>query len=776
MSIHETALKKTGDPCSAAKGLDERRLPALIIILASFIICGWKIIFRGEVLFFSDVVSFFYPCYRYYSAAILNGEFPFWNPLVSCGVPYAADINKGSFYPLNFIHIVLPSLRTITWMAFFHFGIGAAGVYFFVRKLGVRSVYAAVSGLAFSAVMPMDPAMSSAGAWMGFVLLALYKGVNENFTRGLLLGSVCLSLSLLGGDIHVTFFVLLVSGIFALSQIFTVNRDGAYARLRPVLLFSLIIIFGFALSMIQLLPAFEHSQLSSRPAKSFEYSASSSMTPQALTGLVVPGLWRGWNWRGRLEPAIPAAVLIIILLAAGAIKSCARTRTFMIIAVFSILLALGKYSPVYYLAWRIIPGFCIFRGAIEYLFLMHSALAVFVGLGLEYLTRRKISLKPVVILLVISSAVLLLSIALYCSGMYINLLPAAVKARLGDKFVHVPFEALCSRMLFVTLCLVAVLFLRADCAKRRTFGALLLSLAMIIEIGVGYSMLKPTPKFRTMPAEITDPESSSFAARMKEESVKRIARIDMDLVGVWVDIINGEPENRNRQKLAARLDCIADNENLKYGIAAIDGYNTFQLKSYTDFLGRCGLVKAKDSPVRLFLNSVDYKWFAFLGVSHVVAGVDENNATHVVGPVEAVNEVEKIKLYKMPMNATHGAIIRASEFENDKLPEILTGASLMNTEIRPNSTRYKCVSPEKAILVVPETYYPGWTVAVNGKGAEILEWNGVFRAVEIPEGECKVEFVFRPAKIYFGGMISLLTCFILTGLYFFKGRTPVEKP
>lgn len=74
----------------------------------------------------------------------------------------------------------------------------------------------------------------------------------------------------------------------------------------------------------------------------------------------VPGTWGGLK---------PIAALLL-LAAAGA------------------LLALGAYNPLYYLLWRFVPGFDLFRGPARWLALFALAVALLAGIGLDRLKRE----------------------------------------------------------------------------------------------------------------------------------------------------------------------------------------------------------------------------------------------------------------------------------------------------------------------------------------------------------------------------------------------------
>jgi hypothetical protein len=59
-----------------------------------------------------------------------------------------------------------------------------------------------------------------------------------------------------------------------------------------------------------------------------------------------------------------------------------------------------------------------------------------------------------------------------------------------------------------------------------------------------------------------------------------------------------------------------------------------------------------------------------------------------------------------------------------------------------------------AILVLCDSYYPGWRAEVDGAKTEILKADYVFRAVPLPRGNHKIVFSFRPPIFFAGALIS----------------------
>jgi uncharacterized membrane protein YfhO len=59
------------------------------------------------------------------------------------------------------------------------------------------------------------------------------------------------------------------------------------------------------------------------------------------------------------------------------------------------------------------------------------------------------------------------------------------------------------------------------------------------------------------------------------------------------------------------------------------------------------------------------------------------------------------------------------------------------------------------MLVLSDTYYPGWKAYVDGKTVSIHEVNFVMRGILVPVGAHEIEFRYRPGSFYAGAAMSV---------------------
>jgi uncharacterized membrane protein YfhO len=63
---------------------------------------------------------------------------------------------------------------------------------------------------------------------------------------------------------------------------------------------------------------------------------------------------------------------------------------------------------------------------------------------------------------------------------------------------------------------------------------------------------------------------------------------------------------------------------------------------------------------------------------------------------------------------------------------------------------------EKTLLVLNDTYFPGWKAFADGKRTKIYRADYTFRAIPLNAGTHTVEFVYDPLSFKLGAAISIL--------------------
>ena len=79
----------------------------------------------------------------------------------------------------------------------------------------------------------------------------------------------------------------------------------------------------------------------------------------------------------------------------------------------------------------------------------------------------------------------------------------------------------------------------------------------------------------------------------------------------------------------------------------------------------------------------------------------------------------------------------------------------------PNNVQIHVNQNDPSILILTDTFYPGWHAYVDGEESEIMRANGLVRAVFVPSGSHVVEFTFLPQSFIYGVLISVISVVLL---------------
>ena len=87
----------------------------------------------------------------------------------------------------------------------------------------------------------------------------------------------------------------------------------------------------------------------------------------------------------------------------------------------------------------------------------------------------------------------------------------------------------------------------------------------------------------------------------------------------------------------------------------------------------------------------------------------------------------------------------------------------------PDHAELRVIRDTPGYLVLRRTFFPGWEARVDGMSAPVLRADYAFCAVELPAGESKIEFSYRPGPFRLGLWIASLAP-LLVGLSFWLTR------
>jgi len=77
-------------------------------------------------------------------------------------------------------------------------------------------------------------------------------------------------------------------------------------------------------------------------------------------------------------------------------------------------------------------------------------------------------------------------------------------------------------------------------------------------------------------------------------------------------------------------------------------------------------------------------------------------------------------------------------------------------EIAPAQLTLEASANCRSLLVVADTYFPGWVAEVDGRKTEITQVHRALRGIMIENGTHQVRMVYRPWTVWCGALLTLL--------------------
>ncbi len=437
--LYDKTASRFSLPVSRSLLLASRFTPFLGL-LALVLIFFNKMAFSNLILARGDTFLYFYPYWQAAAAALRNGRIPLWNPDLFMGAPFLANSQAGFFYPLNWpVWLLLPTPYAVSASILVHLIIAGWGTYLAARRVLLLSrsgafltaVLFALGGYLTAQVEHINQLQGL--AWLPWFFVAVgglktarLKTARLETTRletarletarlettrlettrletgdwGLMLCrgtavALLFSLQLLAGHTQTAFITGVGVLIFvAASGKWRATRSPLPAPRSPHPAFCFLLrafpllsgaLLAVLLTAVQLLPTLELARHSSRQGGlAFNEVLSFSLHPLLLGRSLLPAY--GQSLFSEYAAFLPLAALILAVIGAWQWRRQPAVRPFLVMTILAFLLALGRFTPLYWLLARL-PGFDLFRVPARWLALYALGMAMLAGVGGEAMRR-----------------------------------------------------------------------------------------------------------------------------------------------------------------------------------------------------------------------------------------------------------------------------------------------------------------------------------------------------------------------------------------------------
>jgi hypothetical protein len=390
---------------------------AAALLLLFVLLLFAPLLFTNRVLATGDILDYVYPHRSYAAEALRNGRIPFWNPYLFMGVPFLANPQSAVLYPLHWPLSWLPVTAQVYWSAALHLWILGVGGYALQRRWGngwpaglVTGLLLAGSGLLGGMLGHLN--QINGAAWLPWVLLGVEASRLASGWRPALLGAAAIALAttlmLLAGHTQTLYIVLFGCGLWAALPLLLwswrrlrrkdplVAQDSWAGALRPLAMLAAGVATGTLMAMPQLLPVLELSGLGLRSGGLAWLDATSfSLKPLQLPFTLLPtyglvSLEAIFQTPAYTEFIAYIGVAGLALAALGIWKGSGPARLCgVLLLAGGLVLAAGRWSPLYLALFQVAPGFDLFRAPARWLLLYTMGAALLAGGGVQWLLGRR---------------------------------------------------------------------------------------------------------------------------------------------------------------------------------------------------------------------------------------------------------------------------------------------------------------------------------------------------------------------------------------------------
>jgi len=673
-----------------------------------------------------------YPEFHYGFGRLRDGAIPLWNETQHCGAPFLANPATGLFQPLNAVFLFLPTALAMAWHASLCLGLMGTGFALFARSLGIRYASALFGGATYAfsgtaAAAMSRPELANALACAPWLLWAVagYSSA-PRVSRAVLAGTAA-ALLLLCGSPAAGAALLLLAATYTVFGLVAGTTNGSVSAARKMTGLLLTAVIALGLAAVQWIPTLEWVSRLDAPLQTLACVDLAGQAPESPAALIAQTVSAGSDYLPRLGYFGIAA---LIVLPAALFHSAARRRA-VFFAVAALCFAAASASGNAALRACFLPlTFCV------------AALAAFGADTLFQPGRDMRSRRAWAPLLLVWVAIVTLCVI-------------AAPAALGrTAFLAIPFAVLFAarRMpaAVAMLALLAAAIQGFDLAAANgnqfahPFGVAagedvgkVLTPGTLAGDGRFHVATRPTDTALSPNAgllAVAPLAGGAFWPLTREEAQ-------------WWRNLTTLAETGPRSALGLAPDAVAPQllNLMAVNAVVVPAESPFAEAPWPDGAVRLAAPETRGA-YAVFVNATALPracWF-----SEYRATPDFDAA---------------LALLADPGFDVRGACVvegGASEPAAADAPQ----AAFLRCAIEKVAPEHLIVTvdaPRPGVVVLSESFAPGWRATRNGEPAPVLRANGLFLGAATPAGPQRIEFTYRPVAFTAGMTVSLITVAIL---------------
>jgi hypothetical protein len=734
----------------------------MLVLIATFP----KVALGLETFFYRDFGVLAYPAIYHHHASFWRGELPLWNPLSNCGAPFLAQWGTMVLYPFSLFYLLLPLPWSVNFFCLIHlFGAGL-GMYFLARRWTANDFAASIAGtgfvlngITFSCLL--WPNYTVALGWMPWVVLCAERAW-KNGGRHLAVGAVVATLQMLSGVPEIALLTWLVVGAFVAMRLF----QGEPEPLTKLARIAAIAFLTAGLMAAQLLPFLE---LLSHSHRTLGVNVSKWSLPI-------------WGWANQFVPLFrcfltPQGIFFqhgqefmsstyigigIVALGLFALARVRRAEVWILSALvlFALWMAMGPQAGFYEVMRQTVPLFGIMRYPVKFMVIVAFAAPLLAAYAIDSLAQRTSSAADAQWRWLI--AIWLFLLALIAGiGWFAHQHPMPL-----DQW-SATWQSGLSRASFLTPELGLLAAIRQwprsvwnVPLKAGVFAVLLIdALTHVPNQNPTLPCSALAPGLWTLSAKSPAPvagESRVMISAHAEQHllVSRVASLSHDFLG-------------KRLALWSHL-------NLLEQIPKVGGSSTLQIREQMEVQSRL-YASTNNEPSQL----ID-----FLGVSTITAPGQivewTQRSTHLPlatagqRPIfsDSSNTLSAVMQSSFDPKQTVYLPLDAERFVTATNH---TNARVVSKRSTSHRIELEAEADQPSLVVIAQSFYPAWTVSVDGLATRLWRANHAFQALEIPAGRHQIVLKYEDWKFRWGAIISGIT-FLFCAALWLSGKADTRFP